>query len=268
MNINIDAFLHYQLPQATDLLLQIEAADLPDQIIRDAHIALSPTEHFARVFADEGIGERIWLRMHNDFTCRYTARIEIDRPTLQLEPLVAVPPHRLPGDVVKYLMPSRYCQAAEFQNFVIDEFGDLQGGQRIAAMRNWIANKFEYLPGASDTRTTALESFVQRRGVCRDYAHVMIALARASAIPARFASVYAPNVSPPDFHAVAEIYLEGTWHLVDTTGMATASDMARIGVGVDAASVAFLTNYSPIYLIEQSVTVSVDPVGTPTQRNK
>jgi len=124
-------------------------------------------------------------------------------------------------------------------------------------MRDWINNAFSYVPGSSNAQTTALDSFVQRQGVCRDYAHVMIALARASTIPARFASVYAPGVTPPDFHAVAEVYLDGTWHLVDATGMAPANTIARIGVGPDAAGVAILTAFGQATLMNQTVSVTV-----------
>ncbi|MDF2370598.1 MAG: transglutaminase family protein [Rhizobiaceae bacterium] len=259
MILDLKVHLHYRLSQSTDLLLQIEAADLPDQVVEQAHIDINETEHLARVNGDDAIGERIWLRVKDDFICDYSARIRVDRPALRLEALDAVPPHLLPGDTVRYLMPSRYCPADEFHNFIATEFADLKGGAMIAAMRDWIHAKFQYVPGSSNAQTTALDTFVQRQGVCRDYAHVMIAFARASAIPARFASVYAPYVTPQDFHAVAEIYLDGTWHLVDPTGMADASQMARIGVGPDAASVAFMSSFGQADFVQQSVGVEILP---------
>ena len=253
MLLNVTAHLVYALPQTTDLLVQIEVPDLPDQRIDQPWIDLSATTHFARVPAEGGLGERIWLRAEGEFRCDYRARVRVDRPALEIAWLGAVAPHQLPGEVVRYLMPSRYCPSDLFQSFVIAEFGHLEGGARIAAMRDWIHGAFGYVPGVSTGQTTALDSFVQRQGVCRDFAHVMITLARASAIPARFASVYAPDVDPQDFHAVAEVFLDGTWHLVDATGMAAANTIARIGVGMDAAEVAFLSAFGPIGLIEQSV---------------
>ena len=112
-----------------------------------------------------------------------------------------------------------------------------------------------YVPGASDAQTTAADSFRSGKGVCRDYAHLVISLCRAAAIPARFASVYALGVEPQDFHAVAEVFLDGAWHLVDATGMSRPESTAKIGVGPDAACVAFLTSYAPVELISQSVEV-------------
>jgi transglutaminase-like putative cysteine protease len=101
-----------------------------------------------------------------------------------------------------------------------------------------------------------MDAYVTREGVCRDFAHVLVALARASTIPARFVSVYAPDVVPQDFHAVAEVFLGGAWHLVDATGMAEAADMAKIGVGRDAADVSFLTSYGQASLVALRVEVS------------
>ena len=253
MLLDIDVQLNYRLEEPTDILMQIEVADRPDQQVLNANLELGANEHFARVAAQEGIGDRIWLRMNDAFTCHYTARVSIDRPVLDLARLDAVSPHLLPGDTVRYLMPSRYCPAAEFHTFVADEFGEFEGGARIATMRDWIKEKVRYVSGSSNGQTTAFDTFVQRQGVCRDFAHLMITLSRASGIPARFASVYAPSVTPPDFHAVAEVYLAGAWHLVDASDMAKADEIARIGVGLDAAEVAFLSGFGHMEFLQQSV---------------
>ncbi|MEX0584016.1 MAG: transglutaminase family protein [Sneathiella sp.] len=260
MLLDIDVELHYRLEEPTDILMQIEIANLPDQQVLNTRLELANYEHFARVAAEEGIGDRIWLRMNDAFKCHYTARVSIDRPVLNLAGLDAVPPHLLPGDTVKYLMPSRYCPAAEFQSFAAAEFGEFEGGARIAIMRDWIIEKVQYVSGSGNGQTTAFDTFVQRQGVCRDFAHLMITLSRASGIPARFASVYAPGVTPPDFHAVAEVYLAGIWHLVDASGMAEANEIARIGVGLDAAEVAFLNGFGHMELLHQTVqtTVAID----------
>ncbi len=255
MKIAIEAALDYDFPAPSDVLLQLEAAVIPEQTIENAYIAISPVEHFARVPGHDTIGERIWLHMQGKLTVNYTATISIDRICADLAPLPAVPPHLLPGPTVQYLLPSRYCPSDRFLNFTAAKFGTLQGGARVEAIRDWIAGHFTYAPGTSDAGTTALESFVMRQGVCRDFAHVMITLVRASAIPARFASVYAPGVTPQDFHAVAEVFLDGTWFLVDATGMAEAGEMAKIGVGRDAADVSFLTSYGCAQLNSQSVQV-------------
>ncbi|GAM03615.1 transglutaminase-like domain-containing protein [Novosphingobium sp. MBES04] len=255
MAIAIETELHYALSGTADILLQIEAAMIPEQRVRAPYIELPPSDHFARVPGQASIGERIWLRTDQPLHVRYTAEVEVHRLVTEIAPLPATPPHMLPGETVDYLMASRFCPADTFQDFVEETFPGTQGGARVAAIRDWIAATLSYEPGASDAQTTAADTFHAGKGVCRDYAHLMIALTRASAIPARFASVYGPDVDPPDFHAVAEVFLDGCWHLVDCTGMARASEMAKIGIGRDAADASFLTSYGQLELVRQSVAV-------------
>lgn len=255
MRLAITSRLEYDLPRAVDLLLQVEAAHLPEQSVESARLDLSECAHFARVAAQDGIGERIWLRAEGRFTADYRAVVKIERRLADVATLPAVPPHQLPGETVPYLLDSLYCPATRFQTYVDGEFGGLEGGARVAAFRDFIHDRFNYAKGASDRETTALETFVRREGVCRDFAHVLITLARAAAIPARMASVYAIGVDPPDFHAVAEVFLGGEWHLVDATGMATEGQMAKIGIGRDAADVAFLSAFGRCEMKEQEVDV-------------
>jgi transglutaminase-like putative cysteine protease len=248
--------MHYAVEGATDIILQVAVPSFADQRVLWEETVVSPTLSDASVLATEQYGERRLLRIEDDFDCRYSARVEIDRPLLDISQLPALPPHRLPADAVRYLMPSRYCQSDEMLRFVDDEFGDSEGGERITRLCDWIYEHFSYVPGQSDAQTTAIDTLVHRQGVCRDFAHVLITLARASSIPARFVSAYGPRVTPPDFHALVEVYLDGTWHLVDPTRMAAANDVARIGVGLDAAEVSFMASFGPISLIRQSVEVS------------
>jgi len=255
MKISITADLQYAFPAATDVLLQIEAAMIPEQVVEHAHIDLPETEHFARLPGHDTIGDRIWLRVKGDVRIYYRGTVDICRIDAEVDGLAQVEPHMLPAETIEYLMPSRYCPSDEFQAMVEADFGDVTGGARIAAIRDWIASSLEYVSGSSNASTDAMQTYVSRHGVCRDYAHLMVSMARASAIPARFVSVYAPNVTPQDFHAVAEVFLEDAWHLVDATGMATAQDMAKIGVGRDAADVSFLTSYGRAQMQYQEISV-------------
>lgn len=255
MKLSIRTHLDYHFEQPTDVLLQLEAAAIPEQVIEAAHIEVRPAEHFARVAAQDTIGDRIWVRAEGRMTVDYRATVSIQRLLTDCLALPKVEPRHLPGETIQYLMSSRYCPADEFQTFVEAEFGGLEGGARVIAMRDWIEHSFSYTPGVSTSETTALDTFVKRQGVCRDYAHVLITLVRASGIPARMASVYALGVVPQDFHAVAEVFLGGEWHLVDATGMAIEANMAKIGVGRDAADVSFMTSYGMARFNAQSVWV-------------
>lgn len=255
MKLSIRTELDYDFPSPCDILLELEAAIIPEQAVLQANLDLPTVEHFARVPGHDTIGDRIWLRHQGKLTVTYEGLVEVHRLVNDIAPLAAVPPHQLPGETVQYLLPSRYCPSYEFQSLVEDEFSGLQGGARIMAFRDWIGQHIAYTPGSSGTETGAMETYVGRHGVCRDFAHLLITMSRASAIPARFASVYGLGVAPQDFHAVAEVFLDGCWYLIDATGMSRADQMAKIGVGRDAADVSFLTSYGAALLNRQEVSV-------------
>jgi len=262
MPIDISARFVFSLDRETDTLLQFEAAAIPEQHILSSDTRLPVAAHMARVPAQDDIGERVWLRAEGRCEVEYRASVDVQRIVTAIGALEGLAPHTLPGDTVKYLFDSRYCQADRLQSFVEGEFGALGGGARVEAMREWIAGHFIY-DAVSTTNTTAIDSFVERRGVCRDYAHVMIAFARASGIPARYVSAFAPGVDPPDFHALAEVFLAdptmpggGAWYMVDATGMADPAETVKIGVGRDAADVSFITTFGWAQFEEKVIAVT------------
>lgn len=251
MRIHIESRFAFTLPSCGDVLLQFEAAATPEQRIMSCDTRLTDSHHQGWVAAQDGIGERIWIRAEGECEVAYRADVDVTRPSAEIATLASVPHHVLPGEAVQYVFDSSYCPATRFQHFVDAAFGATQGGARIAAIRDWIAGNLSYAPGCSGPETTALDSFVERRGVCRDYAHLLVTMARASAIPARFAACYAPGVTPQDFHAVAEVFLcdpdapgQGRWQIVDATGMADPAETVIIGIGRDAADVSFLTSFT------------------------
>lgn len=248
--ISIHAEFDFTLPEPTDVLLQFEAASIPEQRVVETNTGISPSEHCQRVPSQDSIGERMWVRAQGRFHVSYHAKVEVKRNIPDLSKLGRMQPHLLPGEAVQYLFDSRYCPGVRFSEFVTDEFGLLDGGAQIVAIRDWINKHFTYSPGSSNSTTTALDTFIARRGICRDYAHMIVTLARAANIPARYVSVYAPGVKPPDFHAVAEVFLAdptvsggGAWYLIDATKMADPAQIVKIGVGRDAADVSFLTSF-------------------------
>jgi transglutaminase-like putative cysteine protease len=256
MRIEIDVVLDYDLPEPHDVLLQVEVAQMPDQRIIGDKLTVASPERLRPVEGTDDVGQRTWVAGAGQFHAHYEALVEIDRPALALDGLTAADARDLPAAVVPYLLPSRYCACDKFEPFVEQTFGALAGGAKIAAMRDWVMEHLVYTSGASNGETTASDTFVQRQGVCRDYAHLLISFARAAMIPARMVSAYAPDVSPPDFHALAEVWLEDAWHLVDATGMANPSDVVRIAVGRDATDIAFMTVFGTAEFRDQRVRVT------------
>jgi transglutaminase-like putative cysteine protease len=254
--IDIDVLLDYHIPEPHDVLLQIEAAAMADQRIVSSRLTVTSPERLGAVAGEEAIGQRTWAAAAGQFRAEYRAQIVIDRTIVALDALKSGDPRTLPALVVPYLLPSRYCESDRFEAFVQREFGDHDGGAKIAAMCDWIDREVDYVSGASTGETTAADTFVQRQGVCRDYAHLLAGFARAAMIPARLVSAYAPDVTPPDFHAVVEVWLGDNWHLVDATGMAEPHEIVRICVGRDATDIAFMTVFGTADFREQRVTVT------------
>ncbi|SKY42777.1 transglutaminase domain-containing protein [Mycobacteroides abscessus subsp. abscessus] len=111
-------------------------------------------------------------------------------------------------------------------------------------MTAFVEDRLDYIPGASDPIDGAVDTLLAGAGVCRDYAHLVVALLRALNIPARLVAVYAPGCDPMDFHAVAEALIEGQWVVVDATKLSPRQSLVRIATGRDAADTAFLDNHN------------------------
>jgi len=255
MRLAIDVMLDYRIEDAADVLLLVEAAAMPDQRLDRQDLRVYCPEPLRAVPGEEGIGQRTWARGEGNLRVEYQAEVTVSRPSIDLAALPATPVRMLPAETIPYLLPSRYCESDRFEGFVEKQFAGLEGGVLAAAMVDWVRTNLTYASGATTGVTTALMTFAERRGVCRDYAHLLVALARAAGIPARCVSAYAPGVDPPDFHAVAELWLAGAWHLVDATGMASCGDLVRVAVGRDATDIAFMTVFGRAVMNSQTVSV-------------
>lgn len=184
--------------------------------------------HGTRLHLVEGVGDG-WLEV------TYSALVDITRPTGdQVGP-------EIDFDRWVFTRPSRYAESDRLAPMAAQLFPDQSGFERVKAVALWVNTHMSYISGASRGTDGAVDSILQASGVCRDFAHVVVALLRALGTPARLVSVYAPGLQPMDFHAVAEVWVEGAWHIVDATSMAPREAMVRIATGRDAADTAFLT---------------------------
>ncbi len=185
---------------------------------------------------------------------RYEATVDvaasIDQPETVSESLAS----QMPPEVLTYMNPSRYCESDVLARFAWEEFGSVDSGYgRVKAICDWVFEHLEYTPGSTGPTSTASDVLLQRTGVCRDYAHLMISLCRGVGIPARYLSGYAVDLQPPDYHGFVEAFLDGQWYLFDPTRLASPLGLVRIGVGRDAADVAFATLTGSATLINKSV---------------
>lgn len=256
MRLHIEVELDYTVAEPADVLLQVEAAMMPGQVIEAAKLIVEAAAPIRAVPGEDGVGQRCWIHAEGRLRAHYAATVVVTRPPATLGGLGATALRDLPGALTGYILPSRYCQADRFEGFVKRRFAGLSGGVLAAALVEWVGGALTYDGSDSTGDTTALDTFAMRAGICRDYAHLLVALARAGGIPARCVSAYAPGVDPPDFHAVAELWLDGGWHLADATGMARADELAVVSVGRDATDIAFMTVWGRATLETQTVRVT------------
>ncbi|WP_062461909.1 transglutaminase-like domain-containing protein [Demequina soli] len=180
---------------------------------------------------------------------RYAARIDGRAADLPVDEL----------DRLRYLRPSRYCESDTLAPVAADEFAGLSGVELLAAVSSWVGTHLTYDGSSTDPTGGAAATLLSRRGVCRDFAHLVVALLRALDVPARVVAVYAPGLEPMDFHAVAEALVDGRWLVVDATALAPRSTLVRIATGRDAADTAFLTTIGePVELVAMEVTATAD----------
>lgn len=163
------------------------------------------------------------------------------------------------ADFIRYLRPSRYGESDSLGPSASALFADLQGIELLEAVGSWVGTNLAYVSGSSLPTDGAVRTLLSREGVCRDFAHLCIGFLRAKNVPARLVAVYAPGLSPMDFHAVCEAYVDGRWYVVDATTLAPRDSMVRIATGRDAADTAFLTTLSGTHTLKSlNVSAVVD----------
>lgn len=241
--INIHGELTYDVITPTTILLQVAAMKTDRQRISDELLTVNPSTSVD--YLQEGaLGNRpcrINLQPGTT-TIHYSATAALTPIQPDNADLDELDYTDLPAEVLPYLNPSRYCESDKLGKFAADQFGHMRRGyDRVNQIAEWVHANLDYTPGSTGPSTTACDVLLQRTGVCRDYAHVAIALCRALGIPARYVSGYAVNLEPPDFHGFFEASLGGHWLLFDATRLAPVSGFVRIGAGRDAADVAFAT---------------------------
>lgn len=143
--------------------------------------------------------------------------------------------------LMQYQRPSRYAESDVLFRHARSLFSGLTGSALLHAVAEYVNTTLTYSPANTTPTDSAVTTLNTAHGVCRDFSHLTIALLRAMDVPARYVACYAPGLVPMDFHAVTEAFVEGAWHVVDTTGLTDPTHLVRIASGRDAADCAFLT---------------------------
>ena len=264
MILSVGCTLGYQViaPSAAFTFNVLANTDGQQRLVREA-IACTPPVPTEIVETSKGGRVLRCEAPAGAFELRYSAAVEVNRPALPAT-VKADNPGLLPLSILTYTLPSRYCESDRFSQIAWELFGKTEDrAEQVRAIVRWIDVNLAYTPGSTDSRTSAWDVWLGRKGVCRDYTHLAIAFCRALSIPARYVGGYAAGLVPMDFHACFEAYLGGDWLLFDPTDHIAPNDIAVISLGRDATNAALTTIFGRVIAAPVKVTCEVvsEPVA-------
>ena len=251
--IELQVDLNYEVAApGADFVFNVHAAQTPSQSLSAERLVLTPAAS-SQHHTDPATGNR-YLRVHaapGTLALSYSVTVDLMHRRSDPTQLEEMPIDRLPPEVLGYLYPSRYCQSDRLLTLASNAFGTLKPGYgRVQAIQHWVKSHVKFTSQSSNSNTSAVDTLIDQVGVCRDFAHLMIALCRAMNIPARYATGtdYGadPALGPPDFQAYVEVYLGDSWYIFDPLGTAIPMGFVRFGTGRDAADVAFATMFGSV----------------------
>ena len=254
VRLDLSLELEYEVKgqDGADFIFNIHAAHTAHQTIRRENLVLNQSVK-SEVGTDQATATR-FMRLHAEpgpLRLRYEATLDVEHHRADPSTLHEVDVRCLPLEVMPYVYPSRYCQSDRLLTFAFREFGQLPRGHgRVMAIQRWVQEHVRFESNTTHGGTSAIDTLIERVGVCRDFTHLMVALCRALNIPARVATGTDfgadLDLGPPDLHAYAEVYLGDRWYLFDPSGTGVPMGFMRFGVGRDAADVAFATMFGDV----------------------
>jgi len=242
MTFNIYSELSYEVYAPTTFIFNIQAARSVQQEIKEETLCITPDIEFEEFSLNNVDARFVRLSVKKGvfFTITYKAVVEVHHRTIiDATVIKPVPTFKLDKEIIPFLFPSRHCQSDKLRKLATKQFGNIQHEYfKVLAINEWIFKNIDYITGTTDSGTSAYDSLIQREGVCKDFAHLGIALCRAIDIPARYFTCYASNLNPPDFHACFEAYIGGHWLFFDPTKLVPINGLVKIANSKDAGDAA------------------------------
>jgi transglutaminase-like putative cysteine protease len=248
MTFDVTAELDYTVHRRSAVILSVHVQRNAAQAILAERFAVDPGITFSE-FTDEAGNRFVRLETgtHKTFSLRYNATVDCEFEVRHAAGIAPTSVAALDAATIPYLFPSRYCQSDRLGRLAWDLFGKIdKPHDKVLAIADWIYDNVEYVRGSTDSTTSAYDTVTQRVGVCRDFAHLGIALCRALNIPARYFTGYAYELDPPDFHACFECFIGGQWMVFDATRLAHLNGLVRIASGRDAADTAVASVFGSV----------------------
>jgi transglutaminase-like putative cysteine protease len=239
MKFKVFSELEYEVRMPSTFIFNIQLSRTSSQTVIEETVTIDPYYQMEEFTSHDGKTRFLRLQVKDEVTFKisYSAIVDTHYKLIdERQDTNNVPVAKLDADIIPYIFPSRYCQSDKLQKLANKEFGKIENTYlKVLAINEWIYNNVEYISGSTDSGTSALDTIYERAGVCRDFAHLGIALCRALSIPARYFTGYSYKLNPPDFHACFEAYIGGDWIIFDPTMLVPLNGLVKIANGRDAA---------------------------------
>jgi transglutaminase-like putative cysteine protease len=279
--IRVGCRLTYEGMTPTPIMLMVRPRITPNQLFISDHLSIEPLTPYEELIDWLGNPVERWEMPPGQTTIINDSLIEVPAVSDDFNrQTYSTPVMQLPRDVFRYILPSRYCDSDKLQIFASNLFGGLINGvDRVIAICNWVHHNIQYVTGSGRPDIAASDIVQRKFGVCRDFAHVAIALCRAVNVPARYVTGHVPDIgwqdpgTPMDFHAYMEVYLDGQWCPFDARYNVPRIGRVKIAHGLDAADCAFSTTFGDAVLTSFQVwAYQVNPnevaIGDPIDMSK
>ncbi len=264
IRFDLSIILDYTVLEASDFIFNIQPACTAQQRITWEQLEIAPD--VAAMEDVQGTPGNRFLRVRSQpgaLRVKYDAIVDVAHHFELPDDVAELAIRELPAEVLPFVYPSRYCPSDKFVPIAIGEFGTLAPGYaRVEAVRRWVQGRTRFTPGASHASTSAMDTYKSGQGVCRDYAHLMIAMCRALNMPARFMSSVDygadPALGPIDFHSCVEVFLGDRWYLFDPSGISPRTGLVRIGTGRDASDASFATIFGKVQWASPRISIRAE----------
>jgi transglutaminase-like putative cysteine protease len=264
MKFNVFTEMEYVARSPGTIILNIHALRTPHQTVISETFDIEPYIKVEELVSTQSENRLMRFEIEEAGTIKVTYKAIIDNfcEIKDFTDIEEIPIANMDSSVLPYLYPSRYCQSDKLYRLANNLFGHIINPfEKVITLTEWIHKNVQYLSGSTNSQTSAFDTVTEQAGVCRDFAHLGIALCRALTIPARYFTGYAYHLKPADFHACFEAYIGTNWVLFDATRLVPLNGLIKIASGRDAADTAIANIFGNVTFTSMIVSCELEESG-------
>ncbi|WP_428329147.1 transglutaminase-like domain-containing protein [Mucilaginibacter sp.] len=264
MKFDVFTEMEYTARSAGTIILNIHALRTPHQAVISESFNIEPYIKVEELVSAQNENRVVRFEVENGTSIKVVYKATIDNfcAIKDFTKIDEIPVALMDHSVFPYLYPSRYCQSDKLYRLANNLFGHIENPfEKVSTLTNWIHTNVQYLSGSTNSQTSAFDTVTEQAGVCRDFAHLGIALCRALTIPARYFTGYAYHLVPADFHACFEAYIGNDWVLFDATRLVPLNGLVKIASGRDAADTAIANIFGNVSFTSMQVSCELADEG-------